>query len=158
MLFRSDDLSERLEDCARQRVQRHRAAQTTLERRLLLRDPKAVLARTRLKLAPLEAKLQSSMLARLRRERQESAALHADLVQSTRERLQERRERLALRATQLDGLSPLRILGRGYAIATKDGRIVKRAAEVAPGDELEVRLGAGSVRSKVTQVREGQDP
>ncbi len=57
-------------------------------------------------------------------------------------------------AVRLDGLSPLTILGRGYAIATR-GRTVARcvpAAEVAIGDEIAIRLGRGSVTSRVHSV------
>ncbi|MCA9645220.1 MAG: exodeoxyribonuclease VII large subunit, partial [Myxococcales bacterium] len=148
-----DDLSERLEAHVAQRLKRQRTTFVGLERRLLLRDPKAVLARTRLKLAPLEAQLQSSMLARLQRERQKHADLKRTLIDRTQGKLEERRDELSLYATQLDGLSPLRILGRGYAIAAKAGRIIKRADELSRGDEIEVRLGVGSVRSTVSEIK-----
>ncbi|MEZ4228251.1 MAG: exodeoxyribonuclease VII large subunit [Polyangiaceae bacterium] len=152
-----DDLTERLEDTLRGRLQRGRATHTALERRLLMRDPKAVLARTRLKLAPLESALRDGIRARLQRERKLHADQQATLVRCTRDQLHEHRERLSLRATELDGLSPLRILGRGYAIAAKAGHIVRRARELAPGDDLEVRLGRGSVRTSVTSVDPGEE-
>ncbi|MCA9627818.1 MAG: hypothetical protein KC766_09135, partial [Myxococcales bacterium] len=141
----------------RGRLQRGRATHTALERRLLMRDPKAVLARTRLKLAPLERALRDGIRARLQRERKLHADQQATLVRCTRDQLHEHRERLSLRATELDGLSPLRILGRGYAIAAKAGHIVRRARELAPGDDLEVRLGRGSVRTSVTSVDPGEE-
>ncbi|MEZ4375250.1 MAG: exodeoxyribonuclease VII large subunit [Polyangiaceae bacterium] len=153
-----DELSERLEAHITQRLKRQRVTFTALERRLLLRDPKAVLARTRLKLAPLEAQLQSSMLTRLQRERQKHSEFKRSLVERTQQALEARRDQLSLRATQLDGLSPLRILGRGYAIAAKGERIIKRADELRPGDELQVRLGVGSVRSTVSEITRGEEP
>ena len=43
-------------------------------------------------------------------------------------------------------MSPLKVLARGYAIATrtKDGRAVRDASEVARGDEVHVRVGAAA--------------
>lgn len=53
---------------------------------------------------------------------------------------------------QLDALSPLRVLERGYAIAFKeDGRTVLRATRDArPGDAVTVRLTDGTFKAKVT--------
>ena len=43
---------------------------------------------------------------------------------------------IAMLGAQLDGLSPLAVLGRGYAVARRldDGRIVRGARDVHPGD------------------------
>ncbi len=47
------------------------------------------------------------------------------------------RERFGALAAKLDALSPLKVLGRGYAIArAADGAVVRSAAQVSPGDEL----------------------
>jgi exodeoxyribonuclease VII large subunit len=75
------------------------------------------------------------------------AALEAQLADG--------RNRLAIAAGQLDSLSPLAVLGRGYAIARRldDGRIVRRASDVASGDELALRLAEGSVEVRVTALR-----
>ena len=65
-------------------------------------------------------------------------------------------------AVRLDGLSPLTILGRGYAIATRtDGRALRSAADVAVGDEIRIRLGRGSIGAGVESItldREPPDP
>jgi exodeoxyribonuclease VII large subunit len=51
----------------------------------------------------------------------------------------------------LESLSPLAVLGRGYAIAFNEmGAIVKRAADVAEGDRLRVRVDDGEIGCKVT--------
>jgi exodeoxyribonuclease VII large subunit len=69
--------------------------------------------------------------------------------------LADARARLAIAVGQLDSLSPLGVLARGYAIArrTDDGRIVRRASDVAPGDALAVRVAEGSLEVRVTDVR-----
>jgi exodeoxyribonuclease VII large subunit len=65
-----------------------------------------------------------------------------------------RRERLAALAAQLDALSPLAVLGRGYAIARlPGGQVLRRASDVAPGDAFTLRLGEGEVDAAVSQVR-----
>ena len=51
-----------------------------------------------------------------------------------------KREYVAL-ASKLDALSPLKVLGRGYAIARKaDGAVVRSAKDVSSGDRLTLRL------------------
>jgi exodeoxyribonuclease VII large subunit len=48
-------------------------------------------------------------------------------------------------------LSPLAVLGRGYAMAraSDDGRILHRASEVEPGDGVRVRLAEGELETQV---------
>ncbi len=69
--------------------------------------------------------------------------------------LADARTRLAIAAGQLDSLSPLAVLARGYAIARRldDGRIVRRASDVAEGDALALRLAEGSLEVRVTAPR-----
>lgn len=74
-----------------------------------------------------------------------------------------RGERLRLRfeATtgRLDALSPLAILGRGYAIARADGeRVVRRALEVKAGDPVEILLAEGVLDCRVEGIREDERP
>ena len=64
-----------------------------------------------------------------------------------------RRQRSVQLARQLDALSPLAVLVRGYAIATHEGRAVRSAKELQPGDALEVRFGEGRVDAEVRKVR-----
>jgi exodeoxyribonuclease VII large subunit len=57
------------------------------------------------------------------------------------------------RAAQLDGLSPLKVLGRGYAVCW-DGaraRIIRDPASVAPGDAIRVTLERGELSATVTK-------
>jgi exodeoxyribonuclease VII large subunit len=55
-------------------------------------------------------------------------------------------------AARLDGLSPLAVLGRGYAVAwdATRTRVLRDAASVGLGDEIIVRLERGELRSAVT--------
>jgi exodeoxyribonuclease VII large subunit len=59
---------------------------------------------------------------------------------------QTRVERLA---AQLEALSPLRVLGRGYAVArVEGGRVVRRVADLPPGTAFTLRVWDGEVRSR----------
>jgi exodeoxyribonuclease VII large subunit len=61
--------------------------------------------------------------------------------------------RLAALRRELEALSPARVLERGYAVvSTADGTVVRRAAQVAPGDRVEISLAAGRLASRVEQV------
>jgi len=73
-------------------------------------------------------------------------------------RLHERRAaRLAALAGRLDALSPLAVLGRGYALAFRegDGRLLRSGAEAAPGDAILVRLARGRIRATVRESEGG---
>ena len=50
---------------------------------------------------------------------------------------------------QLESLSPLAVLGRGYALVfDAQGSLVKRAVDVGAGELLTLRLAEGTVRSR----------
>jgi len=66
---------------------------------------------------------------------------HDRLLSAMQRKLHSRRERFGRIAAALDAMSPLKVLGRGYAIARRaDGPIIKQASDVLPGDRLTVRL------------------
>jgi exodeoxyribonuclease VII large subunit len=66
---------------------------------------------------------------------------------------------LKLAASRLEALSPLAVLGRGYAIATRAGetRPLTDSAGVERGDEVEVRLHRGRLQCEVTDVDKQED-
>jgi exodeoxyribonuclease VII large subunit len=63
--------------------------------------------------------------------------------------------RLRQAAAHLHGLSPLAVLGRGYAMCwTADGStLVRTAAAVTPGDRVRVQLASGELGCDVHEVR-----
>jgi exodeoxyribonuclease VII large subunit len=67
--------------------------------------------------------------------------------------LDARREAIARRAAQLEALSPLNVLARGYSLTrTEDGRVVREAASLAEGQRIVTRLARGEVVSRVQGV------
>ena len=69
---------------------------------------------------------------------------------------EKRRAYVAL-AAKLDALSPLKVLGRGYAIAEKDGKALRTVADAAAGDRITVRLTGGSLGCAVEEVRHEEE-
>ena len=65
--------------------------------------------------------------------------------------------RLAAAASKLDALSPLKVLGRGYAIGyTADGGVLDSVSRVQVGDTLNLRVSDGTVACQVTDKQEVQ--
>ena len=54
--------------------------------------------------------------------------------------------RFAQLTAKLDAMSPLKVLGRGYAMAQRaDGTVLRSAQQVETGEQVQVRLGEGSL-------------
>jgi exodeoxyribonuclease VII large subunit len=81
-------------------------------------------------------------------------ALEPRLVMSLRARLAAERRRLTDLSARLEALSPLAVLERGYAIAERDGAVLRDAAEAARGDEIRVRLHRGALVARVVDAPE----
>jgi exodeoxyribonuclease VII large subunit len=92
--------------------------------------------------------------ARVALARTREARAHAAAETAIRRRLDLNRRRLSQTATRLDALSPLAVLGRGYALARResDGRIVRAAGDVSLGDRLLLRLARGQIGAEVTHL------
>jgi exodeoxyribonuclease VII large subunit len=76
----------------------------------------------------------------------------ADLAARSERLLRAKRERLDRVALQLAERSPLRVLERGYAIATNAaGQVLRDATQVAVGDTVNVHLRRGKL---ITEVKD----
>lgn len=77
-----------------------------------------------------------------------------DLVQAIGHRLDGLKSELGSDMALLENLSPLAVLRRGYSIVRThpDGRIVRRAEEVAPGDPIEIKLSSGQLKAEVREI------
>lgn len=62
--------------------------------------------------------------------------------------------RLQTCAARLDSLSPLAVLGRGYAVVWNDSRTraIRKSSEVQPGDGVRVTLSEGELRCEVVKT------
>lgn len=74
------------------------------------------------------------------------AALATRLSAGWARLIQAQRHRLALASRGLDAVSPLAVLGRGYAVVTDaDGHVITDASLVATGETIEARLAKGRI-------------
>jgi exodeoxyribonuclease VII large subunit len=102
-----------------------------LERRLAAFDAGRRLARMKTRLVESDGRLTTAV----RRRQHRAAAL------------------LGNAAGRLDTLSPLAVLGRGYAVAWNADKsaVLRDAAAVAPGDTVRVTLSRGEIEAKVSK-------
>jgi exodeoxyribonuclease VII large subunit len=66
--------------------------------------------------------------------------------------LQSRQDYLANTAATLNALSPLATLKRGFAIATKEQKVLQQSHQVKKGDEIQIQLHQGSLVCIVTTI------
>ena len=106
------------------------------------------------RLAGLSRALVSAARARVARRERLLALGHA-LQIAARARVGTGRAALAERAARLEGLSPLAVLTRGYAVVrrARDGAVVRRAEQLAPGERLAVRLAEAELEATVEHAR-----
>ena len=77
------------------------------------------------------------------------------LAAAGQSRLEREERRFARNAAALDAMSPLKVLGRGYAMAqAADGSVLRSARQVQTGDRIEVRLGEGTLGCRVEDKKE----
>jgi len=126
-----DDRGSRLAAWAHAAVARRREVLTLAQRRLAYLHPRAVVARERADVARLADRL--GHLWRSAFDRRTASVQRA--------------------SGRLDALSPLKVLARGYAIATRDdARAVRAADDVHPGDTLHVRVRDARIEARVILV------
>ena len=80
------------------------------------------------------------------------------LLASEERQLAEKRQRFVKLGASLDAMSPLRVLSRGYALATgREGKPLRSVRGLAKGDEITVRFQDGQAACRVEQVQEGEE-
>ncbi len=176
--FRLDDLLGRLTRIAHGRLQTERRLVMVSRENLWRAHPREQLGRAERGLRVSGTQLAQRMQQRLngevrafqnlrerllkaapqRRVMEESSALQA-LERALRDQqlgsLARHRHHLDNQRTRLDALSPLRVLGRGYAIAFAGGHVLARQGAVKPGHAITVRLGDQSeLDAQVTATRD----
>ena len=149
-------LDTRLRTAAHKQLQIRRQRLTTLQERLELRTPANYIAEKRLLLDQMTDRLCAALPARLSREEQKLAAMRQRLLAAGQGGLHKRRLRFAQTVATLDAISPLCVLARGYAVATKGkrGAVVSDAAALKAGDTLHIRFAKGAADCRVTDTEE----
>jgi len=115
----------RMRQAINREILSHRRFVEELSEKRVMRDPRYYIDDRRLALDHLQDGLRVSMRS---------------IIQSDR-------EQFARLAAALDAMSPLKVLGRGYAIARKDnGAVIKSAKDINAGERVYVRLQKDEIR------------
>ena len=126
-----DDQSSRLAALVRVSLARRRDTVARVHRSLAMFHPREVLAR----------------------QRGDSEHLRERLATLWKIVIERRASGLERCVGRLDAMSPLKVLGRGYAIAARaDGRAVRLAADVRPGERLTVRVDRARIDAQVCSI------
>lgn len=155
---------------------------TRIQHRLQQQHPQLRLARQQTALFQLQRRLGEAMDQRMRlanrqqdrllqrlnaqqpqgrilRAQQQLQKWHYRLQQGMEKQLNHNRQRFGNLAAQLEGVSPLATLARGFSVTTdKQGQVVKKTQQLHKGDLLRTRLDDGWVESEVTALEPQKAP
>lgn len=144
-------------DSCRERVLRAVSRRMETERmrlgRLSERIPtlfSVVRTRHESRLEIMQRRLTAAITRRLTAEHHRVETLTQSLVPLTERRMTAERHRLDMLAQRAKALDPTLLLRRGYSITLHQGRAVRDAGELKPGDEIVTRLATGSITATVT--------
>ncbi|MDV5141074.1 exodeoxyribonuclease VII large subunit [Chimaeribacter arupi] len=133
-LFR---LRRRLDEAMQQRLRQLLRRADRLQQRLLQHPPQNRIHRTQQRVQQLRYRLNQALALQLSQQKQ----------------------RFGTACTQLEAVSPLATLARGYSVTTTAaGGVLKKTAQAQPGDRLTTRLADGWVESEVTQITPVKTP
>ena len=148
-----DHLAARLERALPTALEKRRDAVGQLGARLGRVLPLA-LAQDRLATTRLAERLERALAGAGERQREALDRERSRLSVSLGSFAERFRQQMGVRAARLNDLSPLAILGRGYAIARDgSGSVVKRIDQVGAGDPLQVNVSDGVVACRVESTR-----
>ncbi len=143
-----DDAGERLAAATERRVEVAGSDLALIAARLERHRPASVNAARGVQLAALEHRLTAAAAASLAGTDVEG--LGARLVRAANLAWSSRAARLDALERELKAVSPLRVLDRGFSVTmSADGRVVRTAGQVRPGERLTTRLADGQVESVV---------
>lgn len=146
---RLDSLRARLRHPGERLAQQRHHVDALAQR--LHRAARLALAQQQQRVTQLARRMESQDMARLHQgEQTRLTQLLRRLEGAMTRGLHDHRARLSSAARELNAISPLAVLGRGYAIAQDEsGQVVRRAKDVTPGQALSLRLGEGRLSVEV---------
>ena len=117
----------------------------------MLRGPKAFLEENRLLVDRMEQRLAAALKGRGKDGRLAADRARERLNRALQSRLKDARGSLARLSTGLDAMSPLKVLGRGYAIARTAQGVITRADQARAGQQLDVMFTDATLRCEVKE-------
>ena len=79
-------------------------------------------------------------------------SIQTAMSNNIRRKLEKDEHELMITAQSIANLNPLAVLSRGYAVATKGGKVVKSAEELQVGDVIDVKFDKGEVTAEVKNI------
>ena len=142
------------------RLAREQEATSHLSARLGAAHPRERIARDRARASEASTRLSTALRGVLRTQVDRRTSLSDRLGALAPRMVRDRADRVSSLAGRLDAMSPLKVLARGYAIVTRadDGRAVRSADEVAPGDAVHVRVAEGAFEAEVIPTKKKEKP
>ncbi|CAH1850530.1 exodeoxyribonuclease VII large subunit [Convivina praedatoris] len=148
-----NDLQNRLLAATSQTIRQRQIFLDQLVNRPIMRQPDRLYTVYQQRVDGLYERMVRVWAHRLQVNRNQLSNLRQRQEQLGRHLLQPQQEKLAMLATKLNLVSPLTILGRGYAIVQKDNAtIVHSIKDLKVADEVDLRLADGQVRAEITGV------
>ncbi len=149
-----ESLSQRSSTAESTYLSHLRAAVEALGSRPCLSSPTAGLEERAADLEQTAERLHEALPRVLSRRRDEVSRYASSLASCGPRLMRGPESELARLAATLDALSPLKVLGRGYAIARgPEGKVLKSVEGLASGDRVSVQVGKGSFDATVGDVR-----
>lgn len=151
------DLARRLTRAARGALEQLKSRFAMAQKSYVFREPRHLVRQTREKLRNIFGRLAHNLRGRTREQQQALDELTLRLRHAVQARAQARQADLRRLQSQLQSLSPLAVLARGYSITFRqDGRILKSAAQTQTGERIMTRLASGRLESDVVRRHENQ--
>lgn len=98
----------------------------------------------------MEKRLESaSPTGKLEMYREKISAAEKRLAAVYKINLQKAEGTIAEKAAVLDGLSPLKIMSRGYALVYKEGSLINSVRKLSSGDKVEIRFADGTAEAEI---------
>ena len=142
-----------LEKAAKRRVERARFRLEQCRMQLKLKNPQRNLNDRKQQLADMEEALNRRMQEALKENRRSLEQQKQCLNRQMTGKLEKEKHLLALNASRLEGLSPLKKLSAGYGFVQKEsGEAIRSVKQAKPGDTLRVYVTDGSFETLVKEV------
>ncbi len=103
-----------------------------------------------LRMTRLEQSLASVFAVRKVRETSRLDNIEQRLPTILSTRLEREHHRLEMLTQRITSLDPINILRRGYSIVTKDGKAIKDATKLKPGDKVEITFAKGKTMANIS--------
>ena len=110
---------------------------------------------TQIRIERLQSQLMAqSPLHQIQRQAQTVKQLEKQLIMSAAANQNDRHQQVMSLIKQLDSLSPLKIMSRGYTYVTSEEKVVNHAKQLAVGQQVQLHFDDGEVQAEIKSVKE----